>query len=77
MSCVQELVHSVARAHCFGTSKIKYYVSRVLDQIHYNASLCAQERMSSDILHKEFGVIIVWATRAAQKAAHTAPEVFS
>ena len=77
MSCLYAASHSVARAHGFGTSKIKYYARRVLSQVDYTTSLCAKEGMSSDILYKSLGAVIVLATRAAQKAAHAAQEVFS
>ena len=74
MGCLYEPIHSVTRAHWFGTSKIKYYVGRVLSQVDYTTNLCAQKRMSNDILHTELGVIIVLDTRAAQKAALAAQE---
>ena len=77
MSCFHEFIYFIARAHCFGTSKIKNYVSRVLCQVDHTTSLCVQERMSNDILHTKLGVIIVLATRAAETAAHAAQTVFA
>ena len=72
--CFHDLVYCMAIAPRSGRSNIKHDEGRVLSPVNCTTSLCAQERVSCDIIHQELKVCIVSGARAARKAAHAAHE---